>query len=138
MKKTVLFLSIGILFFNVSNAQKYFGKTFPATQQVDEYFDVTDVEKKYTIMGTTELGQGFRTLEKTKEKITQLAKIKGADGIIFSIDDEIYGTTNSGSGAVVSKDKKKDKKTTTISSNSTSTDLKQKKIKATFIKYNKG
>lgn len=83
-------------------------------------------------MGKTELAQGFRSLEKSQQKIIDLAKKKGADGVIFSIEEEVYGTASSSGGSV--NDKKKNK--TIVSSSSTTTDLKQKKILATFIKYN--
>ena len=60
-----------------------------------------------------------------------LAKQKGADGVIFSVEEETFGTSSS-SGANVNG-KKKEK--ITASSNTTTTDMKRKKIKATFVKY---
>lgn len=131
MKKLILIFLFGILFFNVTYAQKYFGKSYPATQNVEQFFDTADVTKQHTVMGKTELAKGFRSLEKTQEKIIELAKQKGADGVIFSMEEEVYATTTSGGGTV---NQKKDKKAT-VSANSTTTDLKQQKIKATFIKY---
>jgi hypothetical protein len=82
-------------------------------------------------MRKAELSQGFRSLEKAQEKIIMLAKQKGADGVIFSIEEEVYGTSSS--GGVIVNEKKKEK--TTASSNSTTTDMKRKKISATFVKY---
>lgn len=131
MKRSVLFLLLGFLLINTTHAQKYFGKSYPQTQIVDEYFDDADVKKSYSVMGKTELLQGFRTIEKSQQKIIDLAKNKGADGVIFNIQDEVYGSSTSG-GATIN-DKKKDK--TTASSSSTTVDLSQKKIVATFIKY---
>ncbi len=131
MKKTFLFVVFGILFFNPTFAQKYFGKSYPATQIVDEYYDIADVKKAHSVMGKTELSQSFRSLEKSQQKIIELAKSKGADGVIFSIVEEVYGTSNSSGG--LQSDKKKNKKT--VSSTSTTIDLKEKKIKATFVKY---
>jgi hypothetical protein len=96
---------------------------------VDEYFDTNDVKKSYTVMGKAELLKGFRSLEKAQQKIVQLAKQKGADGVIFSIEEEIYGTSSS-SGVTVNG-KKKEK--TSASANTTTTDMKQTKIKATFV-----
>ncbi|MFD2289148.1 hypothetical protein GJU39_22845 [Pedobacter petrophilus] len=130
MRKTVLMI-VFTVFLNTTYAQKYFGKSYPATLQVDEYFESSDVKKPYTVMGKSELLQGFRSLEKAQKKTTELAKKKGADGVIFSIEEEIYGTSSSSGGVV--NEKKKDK--TTASSNTTTTDMKQKKIKAVFIKY---
>jgi hypothetical protein len=131
MKKTILILFVGILFFNTAHAQKYLGKSYPATKTVDEYFDSNDIEKSYTVMGKAELLQGFRSLEKAQQKIIELAKQKGADGVLFSIEEEIYGTSSS-SGVIVNG-KKKEK--TSASSKTTTTDMKRKKIRATFVKY---
>ena len=131
MKKTIVILCIGIFFLNTTHAQKYFGKSYPATKTVDEYFDSSDVEKAYSVMGKAEMLQGFRSLDKAKQKIIELAKQKGADGVILSLEEEIYGTSSS-SGATVNG-KKKEK--TTASSNTTTTDMKRKKISATFVKY---
>ena len=131
MKKTVLILLFGILFFNTTHAQKYLGKSYPATKIVDEYFESNDVKKSYTVMGNAELLQGFRSLEKAQQKIIKLAKQKGADGVIFSIEEEVYGTSSSSGGTLNTKKKEK----ITTSSNTTTTDMKQKKIKAIFIKY---
>lgn len=83
-------------------------------------------------MGKTELAQGFRSLEKSQQKIIELAKEKGADGVIFSMEEEVFATSNSSGGSI--NEKKKNK--TTVASSSVTTDLKQKKIFATFIKYN--
>ncbi|MBS7233151.1 hypothetical protein KHA90_19195 [Flavobacterium psychroterrae] len=133
MKQTFLILVFSIFIFNTAQAQKYFGKSYPATQKVDEYYDSSDVEKPHIVMGKTELAKGFRSLEKCQEKIIELAKKKGADGVVFSIDEEVYGSSNS--NYATANDKKKNK--TTVSSSGTSVDLKEKTVKATFIKYNK-
>jgi two-component system LytT family sensor kinase len=101
-------------------AQKYFGKTYTSTQVIDQFFDASDVTKGYTVMGKTELGKGFRSLEKTQEKIIDLARKKGADGVIFTMEEEVYATSNSGSGTVTQKKEKN----ATVFSNSTTTDLK--------------
>jgi hypothetical protein len=131
MKKTILILFVGILYFNTTHAQKYFGKNYPVTETVDEYFDSSDVKKSYTVMGKAELLKGFRSLEKAQQKIIKLAKQRGADGVIFSIEEEIYGTSSS-SGANIDG-RKKDR--IRGSSNTTTTNMKQIKIKATFVKY---
>lgn len=127
----MLSVLLGFFFFNMSYAQKYFGKAYTATTNVDEFYDLADVEKEYTVMGKTELAKGFRSLEKTQQKIIDLAKQKGADGVIFSIEEEVFGTATSTGGSV--NEKKKNK--TTVVGSSTTTDLKEKKIRATFIKY---
>ena len=131
MKKTIFLVFASILSFNALHAQKYFGKSYPATKTVDEYYDSSDVKKSYTVMGKAELKKGFRSLEKAQQKIIKLAKQKGADGIIFYLEEEVYGTSSS-SGANVNT-KKKNKVTAT--SNTTTTEMKQTIIKATFVKY---
>ncbi len=131
MRKSLLFVLFGLLLINSANAQKYFGKSYEPTQNVDEYFDHADVKKPYTVMGKTELLQGFRSLEKSQQKIIDLAKKKGADGAIFSLEEDVYGSSTSSGGSI--NNKKKDK--TTGTSSSSTVDLKQKKITATFIKY---
>lgn len=131
MKKSIIILILGMLFFGNANAQKYFGKTYAQTQTVDEFYDIADITKGYTVMGKTELDKGFRSLEKTQAKIIELAKKKGADGVIFTMEEEVYATSSSGSN---SESKKKENKTTGFSNNTTS-QLKETKIRATFIKY---
>jgi len=131
MKKSIVILLFGMFFFTTTYAQKYFGKTYPPTQNVDEFYDIADVTKAHTVMGKTELGKGFRSLEKTQAKIIELAKKKGADGVIFTMEEEVFATSTSSGGTVNTKKEKK----ATVSSNSTTTDLKEKKIRATFIKY---
>ncbi len=133
MKQSILILVFSIFIFNTAKAQKYFGKSYPATQNVDEYYDSNDVKKPHIVMGKTELLKGFRSLEKSQEKILELAKQKGADGVIFSIEENVYGSSNSGSATA--HDKKKSK--TTVTTSGTTVDLKQQKINAVFIKYNK-
>ena len=130
--RIILILTFSILFFNATHAQKYFGKSYSSTQVVDEYYDSANIKKAYTIMGQTELTQGFRSLEKCQQKIITLAKKKGADGVIFSIEEDVYGTSNSNSGSVGTEKKNK----TTISSSGSTVNLKQKIVRAVFIKYN--
>jgi hypothetical protein len=79
-------------------------------------------------MGRAELLKGFRSLEKAQQKIIKLAKQKGADGVIFSIEEEIYATSSSSGVNVNGKKKEK----VTASSNTTTTNMKQTKIKATL------
>lgn len=132
MKKSVLILLFGLLVYNAAHAQKYLGKSYASTQKVDEYFDAADVKQEHTVMGKAELDKGFRSLEKCQLKIMELARKKGADGVIFSVEEEVFGTSSS-SGGTVGKNKKNK---TTVSSNNTTTNMKEKKIKGTFIKYN--
>ena len=57
MKKSTSIQLLGILFIALLSAcstPSYFGKTYPATQNVDVYLDAEDVKKPYTTMGTLE------------------------------------------------------------------------------------
>jgi hypothetical protein len=130
--RIILITAFSILYFNDTYAQKYFGKSYSSTQVVEEYYDSANLKKAYTIMGQTELAQGFRSLEKCQQKIIKLAKKKGADGVIFSIEEDVYGTSNSNNGSVSNEKKNK----TTISSSGSTVNLKQKIVRAVFIKYN--
>ncbi len=126
-----MLLTLVFVLSGTSHAQKYFGKSFSPTQIVDEYFDDSDVKKNYFVMGTAELDQGFRSLEKCQEKLISLARKKGADGIIYFIEEDVYGSTTS-AGATLNE-KKKSK--TTATSTSSTVELTKKTISAKLIKY---
>lgn len=130
MKKTLLVVLMAFAL-NTVKAQKYFGKSYSPTQKVDEYYDLADIEKKYTVMGKTDLDKGFRSLEKVQKKIIDLARLKGADAVLFTIDEQTISNSTSNTGSI--NNKKEDK--STYNSSSVSTDIKQKKVYATFIKY---
>jgi hypothetical protein len=112
-------------------APKYFGKTYAPTQNVDVYLDRADVKKGFTTMGTTSVGKGFSSLESAQQKVIELGKAKGADGVIMTLTEEVISTSQSGT-TVVNRSKKKNVIGTSASS---TTDVKEKKITATFIKY---
>ncbi len=109
----------------------YFGKAYSPTQEVDVYLDKADVKKTYITMGTTNLAKGFSSLDAIQQKVVELGKAKGADGVIMTLKEDVISTQQTGSG-VVSKTKN-DKIVGTNSSSTT--DIKQKKVEATFIKY---
>lgn len=134
MKKTanlvlLTFLVIGLL--AACSSPKYFGKTYSPTTNVDVYLAKEDVKKNFTTMGTTDIGKGFGSLETAQQKVIELGKAKGADGVIMVLTEEVVTTSQTGTG-VVTQSKKKNVIGT---SSSSSTDIKQKKIMATFIKY---
>ncbi|MCC8407801.1 DUF1471 domain-containing protein [Mucilaginibacter sp. UR6-1] len=134
MKKTttiflVTFLVMGLL--AACSTPSYFGKTYSPTQNVDVYLDKADVKKPFTTMGTTKVGKGFSSLESAQQKVIELGKAKGADGVIMSLTEEVISTQQTGTG-VVTQNKKKN---VTGTSSSTTMDVKSKKITATFIKY---
>lgn len=119
-----------ITFLSACSGPAYLGKAYPATQNVDVYMDPADIKKPYTTMGTTEVDQDLRSLEATQQKVIELGKAKGADGVITKLTEEDLAVQQTGSGVVNKKSKKN-----TYSSSSTTTTIKKKKISATFIKY---
>lgn len=134
MKKATTILLITFLvmgLFAACSSPKYFGKTYSPTSNVDVYLAKEDVKKNFTTMGTTDIGKGFGSLESAQQKVIELGKAKGADGVIMVLTEEVVTTSQTGTG-VVNQTKKKNVIGT---SSSTSTDIKQKKIMATFIKY---
>ncbi len=135
MKKTTFIQLLGGLFIALLAAcstPSYFGKSYTPTQNVDVYLDKADVKKTYTTMGSTNMAKGFSSLEAVQRKVIEMGKAKGADGVIMTLTEDVVSTQQSGS-AVASKTKK-DKVVAT--SSSSTMDIKEKKIVATFIKYN--
>ena len=125
----LVFLVITIL--AACSKPSYFGKTYSPTQNVDIYLDKSDVKKNYITMGTTNLAKGFSSMGAMQQKVIELGKANGADGVIMSLTEDVISTQQNGT-AVVSKTKKQK----VVATNSSSTmDIKEKKIVATFIKY---
>ena len=134
MKKATSIFIIALLFMGLLAAcstPSYFGKTYSATQNVDVYLDKEDVKKTYTTMGSTKIAKGFSSMETAQQKVIELGKAKGADGVIMNVTEEVVSTQQTGTG-VVTKTKKQNVIGT---SNSSTMDIKEKKITATFIKY---
>jgi hypothetical protein len=125
----IAFLLMGLL--AACSTPSYFGKTYSPTQNVDVYLANADVKKNYTTMGSTKIGKGFGSLEAAQQKVIELGRAKGADGVIMELSEEVVSTQQTGTG-VVSKTKKDNVIGT---SNSSTMDIKTKKITATFIKY---
>lgn len=124
---------IGILYIALLPAcskPSYLGKTYAATQHVDIYMDATDVKGRYTTMGTSTYDQDFRSLDAMQEKVVEMGRAKGADGVIMQLGEEVALTQQSGSGSV-----SKNNKNNTVTTSGTTVNIKKKKITATFIKY---
>lgn len=134
MKKSILFQFIGIvtLMFAVSCAPKYFGKTYAPTTQVDVFLDAADVKKGYTVMGTADVGQGFSSMDAMQQKVINLGKQRGADGVIMKLTEEVTGSSKSDFGNVSTGKKNNN----TYSGSSITNNTKVTKVQATFIKYN--
>lgn len=134
MKKKTSINLLMILFITLLAAcstPSYFGKSYSPTQNVDVYLDKVDVKKTYITMGSTNLAKGFSSLDVMQQKVIELGKAKGADGVIMTLTEDVISTQQTGT-AVISKTKKQKVIGTTSSS---TTDIKEKKIVATFIKY---
>ncbi|MBE9583239.1 hypothetical protein IM792_02145 [Mucilaginibacter sp. JRF] len=134
MKKSTSILMIAILFMGflaACSTPSYFGKTYSPTDNVDVYLDKADVKQNYTTMGSTKVAKGFSSLEAAQQKVIELGKAKGADGVIMNLSEDVVSTQQTGTG-VATQTKKKNVIGT---SSSTTTDIKQKNITATFIKY---
>ncbi|SHE48070.1 hypothetical protein [Pedobacter caeni] len=132
MRKLPFIKSAGILMIALASAcaTPYFGKTFTPTQNVDMYLDAADVKKTYEVMGTSDVDQGFSSLNALQQKVIELGKTKGADGVIMKLTEEVTGSTKNDFGTT-----DKGKQNNTYSSSSITTNTKVKKVQATFIKY---
>ncbi|MBK1897014.1 hypothetical protein [Chryseobacterium paridis] len=132
MRKSLFIQSIGILALSVATSctPSYFGKTYAATQNVDVYFDAKDVKREHETMGTTEIDQGFSSIDAMQQKAIELGKSRGADGVIMKLTEEVTGSSKSDFGNV-----KNGSKNNTYSGGSITTNMKVKKVQATFIKY---
>ncbi|ASK29632.1 hypothetical protein CEY12_05720 [Chryseobacterium sp. T16E-39] len=132
MRKSLLIQSIGILALSVATscAPSYFGKSYAPTQNVDVYFAEGDVKREHETMGTTEIDQGFSSIDAMQQKAIELGKSRGADGVIMKLTQEVTGSSKSDFGSV-----KNGSKNNTYSGGSITTNMKVKKIQATFIKY---
>ncbi|MCF0074879.1 hypothetical protein LZD49_30615 [Dyadobacter sp. CY261] len=130
----VLIHLLVILFITLLTAcskPSYFGKTYSPTHNVDIYLEKADVKRNYITIGSTKLAKGFGSIDAAQQKVIELGKSKGADGVIMDLTEEVVSTQQNGT-AVASKTKKEK----VIATNSSSTtDIKQKSIVATFIKY---
>ncbi|MFD0764561.1 hypothetical protein ACFQZI_06830 [Mucilaginibacter lutimaris] len=125
----ITFLVMGIL--AACSTPSYFGKTYSPTSDVDVYLAKNDVKRNYTTMGSTKVGKGFGSLEAAQQKVIELGKAKGADGVIMELNEEVVSTQQTGTSNVsLSK-----KKNVTGTNSSSTMDIKAKKITATFIKY---
>ncbi|MBL1220661.1 hypothetical protein JET18_07415 [Chryseobacterium sp. L7] len=130
--KKLFIQSIGILALSAATscAPSYFGKTYAPTQNVDVYFDAADVKRQHEVMGTTDVGQGFNSLNAVQQKVIELGKAQGADGVVMKLTEEVTGSQKSDFGNM-----KNGSKNSTYTGGSITTNMKTKKVQATFIKY---
>lgn len=130
--KKLFIQSIGIFALSAATscAPSYFGKTYAPTQNVDVYFDAADIKRAHEIMGTTDVGQGFNSLNAVQQKVIELGKAQGADGVVMKLTEEVTGSQKSDFGNM-----KNGSKNNTYTGGSITTNIKTKKVQATFVKY---
>lgn len=124
----------------------YVGKTYAPTTQVDVYFDRNDIKREYSVMGSalTE-GTDYLTFETMQEQLIEDAKARGADGILIEGMETVkIGETTSTQGDSHKEPEyvaTKDGKIKNVggdghySSVATTTEIKDKVIRAKLIKY---
>ncbi|MFM8913068.1 MAG: hypothetical protein ACKOE6_09160 [Flammeovirgaceae bacterium] len=98
MKKVLVFLVLSIAFTACGNRIIYYGRQYPATQNVDIFFRESDVKEPNEIMGKVTLEMSARkSSDKIQRKLMKRAQSTGADAIIF--DNISLTTTGSTTGA---------------------------------------
>lgn len=80
------------------SAPSYFGKSYAPTQHVDVFFDINDIKKEYEVMGTTDIGKGFGSIEAAQQKVITLGQSKGADAVVMKLTEEVTGSSKSDFG----------------------------------------
>ncbi len=128
MKKTLQVISVVLVllvFSSCSNKYKYFGNTYPPTQNAKIYFREADIDKPYEVIGKiySDFKIGVKD-EKVQEKIMRQVEKHGGDGAIFgdlhkrktgSVTSSVGGSTGTGKkrrgrvGGSVSSKKNKEK-----------------------------
>jgi hypothetical protein len=129
-RKTLPVLSIFLSFLLSCTAPQYLGQSFAPTESVDIYLNKQDIKKAVQTIGYAEIEKGIESLEKSKEKIIALAKSKGADAVLLSLEEVEGPVQSSKQGSVGARKKGVNYSETTSSYAST-----KKIIKATFFKY---
>lgn len=145
MKYLLTLLATGF-FLTACATTDYVGETYAPTTHVDIFFDASEISRSYKTMGTAQTeGTEYLTFEAIEQQLVTDAMAKGADAIIIQDMDTItVGSTSSTSG-------KSDQKPRYIltengklknvggdghyDSISTTTDIRDKVIKARLIKY---
>ncbi|NNE28471.1 MAG: hypothetical protein HKN16_02470 [Saprospiraceae bacterium] len=93
--KILVILSLAF-FSSCSPTIHFLGDTYPATTDIDVFYDAKDVEKQYKTIGKMTHDKFLDyEVEAIKESMIKKAKEKGGDGIIFTqntstrVDDEM-------------------------------------------------
>lgn len=106
MMKSLLSFAALIFLFCCCNPVLYYGRTYPATTNVDIFFRESDVKQPHEIMGKVIYEvTAKRRSEKVQGKLLKKGKKHGADAIIYD-DIELTRTgsnTTGGAGGAILK-----------------------------------
>ena len=82
---TKIILPIALLLSScIGNEVLYYGKSFPATKDIDIFFQQSDIKEPHEIVGKAVYEDSSDSNSgKIQEKIILAMKLKGIDGIIF-------------------------------------------------------
>ena len=108
----------------------YVGSTYPATTQVDLFFDEADVTRPYTVMGELRVegdNHLFMRSEKMQRKLIEQARERGADGILVApVAIRVTGETEHTTGSDRGDD---------WTSSTTATAQEVKELRGLLLKY---
>lgn len=108
----------------------YVGSTYPATTQVDLFFDEADVTHPYTVMGEMRVegdNHLFMRSEKMQRKLIEKARERGADAILVApVAIRVTGETEHTTGSEEGDN---------WSSSTTATAQEVKELRGLLIKY---
>jgi hypothetical protein len=110
----------------------YVGRSYPPTSHVDLFFDESEVRAQYDVMGQLiARANDLVSAEKLQAKIMRKAEEKGADAVVIT-GMERYKT---GESTTYNESTKERRRRTETSGSSTTSDVNEKEIRATFLKY---
>lgn len=108
----------------------YVGSTYPATTQVDLFFDEADIARPYTVMGELRVEGNnhlFMRSEKMQRRLIEKARERGADGMLVApVSIRVTGETEHTTGSERGED---------WSSSTTATAQEVKELRGLLIKY---
>ena len=139
-------MSIALFFLVACATTDYVGETYTPTTHVDVFFDATEIQRPYKTMGSAKTeGTEYLTFEVIEQQLVTDAMSKGADAIVIDgMDTVTVGSTSSTTGKSYEKPRyiiNENGKLKNVggdghySSISTTTDIRDKVIKARLIKY---
>lgn len=92
-----VFMLIGAGSFTGCATTEYYGESYPATQHIDMYWDLSNVTKAYTVIGRAVTTEGFGDSDEMVTSIREEAMKRGAHGVIVTkLDSIVTGETESG------------------------------------------